>query len=85
MEVSVGTPLAAAFTVNGTVPLVPAGVVTEMKCCPTTAEVASTRVAVTLVLLTADTFETVIPDPLALTVRGDTNPVPVSVTATDEP
>ena len=82
-EVSVGRP--AAFTVNGVVPLVPAVVVTEMLCCPTVADAAITKVAVACVLLTTDTLDTVMPDPLALTVSGATKPVPVSVTGTEKP
>jgi hypothetical protein len=82
--VSVGRPL-AAVTVNGVVPLVPTVVVTETLCCPTPADAAIAKVAVACVLLTTDTFDTVMPDPLALTVSGATKPVPVRVTGTEEP
>ena len=43
------------------------------------------ELAVACVLLTTETFDTVIPDPLLLTVRGATKPVPVRVTGTEEP
>ena len=83
MEVRVGT-LTAAVTAKETLPLVPAAVVTEMFFCPTMAFAAMLNVAVICVLLTTDTFETESPLP-ALTVRGATKPLPVRVTATDEP
>ena len=82
-DVSVGRP--AAITVNGLVPLVPAVVVTETLCCPTPAFAAMLNVAVACVPLTTETFDTVMPDPLALTVRGATKPVPVRLTGTEEP
>ena len=84
IEISVGRVL-AAVTVNGVVPLVPAVVVTEMLCCPVPADAAIANVAVACVLLTTDTFDIVMPDPLALTVRGATKPVPVRVTGTEAP
>ena len=83
IDASVGRP-PVALTVNGAVPLVPAVVVTEILRAPVAAVAAMTRVAVALVVLTTDTFETVMPLP-ALMVRGATKPVPVSVTGTEEP
>ena len=81
--VSVGSP-PTPFTVNAAVPLVPAVVVTEMLRAPVAAVAAIVNIAVALVLLTTDTFETVIPLPL-LTVNGATKPLPVRVTEKDEP
>jgi hypothetical protein len=51
---------------------------------PVAAFAAIANVAVALVLLTTDTFETVMPLPL-LAVRGATKPLPVRVPETDEP
>ena len=57
---------------NGVVPLVPAVVVTETLCTPVAAFAAMLNVAVALVPLTTDTFETEMPFP-PLTVRGARN------------
>ena len=83
MEVRVGG-VTEDVTPKETLPLVPAAVVTEMLCCPTVAFAAMSSVAVALVALTTETFETVMPEP-ALTVRGDVKPFPVRVTGTEEP
>jgi len=83
MEVRVGT-TAAAVTLKETLPLVPPAVVTETLLAPVAAFAAIVSVAVALVLLTTDTFDTVIPLP-TLIVSGATKPVPVRVTGTDEP
>ena len=77
--------LTAAVTSKETLPHVPAAVVTETFCGPTPAFAAMLNVAVACVLLTTETFDTAMPDPLALTVRGATKPVPVRVTGTEEP
>ena len=82
-ELSVGKVL-AGVTVNVAELLVPPAVVTETLEAPSVAPAAIVKVAVALVALTTDTFETVIPLPL-LKVRGATKPVPVRVTGTDEP
>ena len=84
IEVSVGSMFPAGVTLKEAFPLVPADVVTETLYCPTPADRATARSAVTLVLLTIITFDTVIPAP-TLTVRGATKLVPVRVTGTDEP
>ena len=76
---------AAAVTLKATLALVPAAVVTETFCDPRPALAAIVNVAVACVLLTTETFATVMPDPLRLTVRGATKPAPVSVTGTEEP
>src|SRR4051794_27457222 len=83
IEVSVGT-LLAAVTVKPAVLLVPPVVVTETLEAPGVALAAIVSVAVALVPLTTDTFETEMPLPV-FTVRGDTKPVPVRVTGIDEP
>ncbi len=71
-------------TPNDTLPVVPAGVVTETLCCPTVALAAMSSVTVICVLLTTDTFEAVMPLPV-LIVAGDAKPFPVRVTGTEEP
>src|SRR4051794_22691407 len=81
IEESVGSVL-AAVTVNVAELLVPPVVVTETLEPPSVAPAAIVSVAVALVPLTTDTFDTVIPLP-TLTVIGATKPVPVSVTGTD--
>ena len=83
MELSVGT-LTAAVTLKERLPLVPPAVVTETLLPPVAAFAAMLNVAVALVLLTTDTFDTVIPLPL-WTVSGATKPVPVRVTFTAVP
>ena len=83
MELRVGG-LTDDVTPKETLPLVPAAVVTETLCPPVAAFAAIVSVAVALVPLTTDTFDTVIPLPL-LMVRGATKPVPVRVTGTDAP
>ena len=84
IEVRVGTMFPAGVTLKEALPLVPADVVTETLYCPMLADGAIARLAVTLVLLTIITFDTVIPAP-TLTVRGATKLVPARVTETDEP
>jgi hypothetical protein len=84
MELRVGVPT-APVTLKATLLLVPAAVVTETFRCPTPAFAAMLNVAVACVLLTTETFDTVMPVPLALTVRGATKPVPLRVTGTEEP
>lgn len=83
-DVRVGTPV-TAFTVNGVVPLVPALVVTETVWVPTVADAPIVKVAVACVVLTTEAFDTVMPEPLVLMVSGETKPVPVRVTGTEEP
>jgi hypothetical protein len=85
IEVRVGSPVAPAVTLKGTVAVVPAAVVTDTLCCPVAAVEAIARVAVTLLLFTTTTLETVTPAPVTPTVAGDTKPVPVSVIGTDVP
>src|ERR1700693_1922128 len=77
--VSVGTP-GAAFTVKGTVPLVPAEVVTLTLWAPSVALLAMVKVAVMVVLFMTVTPLGVTPVPLTLIVAPETKVVPVSVT-----
>ena len=83
-EVRVGA-FWADVTSKETMPLVRPVVVTEMFCGPTRAVVAMLNVAVACVLLTTETFDIVMPAPLALMVRGAEKAVPVRVTGTEEP
>src|ERR1700693_270018 len=76
---SVGGP-GAAFTVKGTVPLVPVEVLTLTLWAPSGALVAMANVAVMVVLFTTLTPLTVIPLPLRLIVAPETKFVPVRVT-----
>lgn len=82
-DVSVGRVL-AKFTVKTAVLLVPPVVVNERLRAPGAALAAIVNVAVALVLLTTDTFDTVRPLP-PLTVSGATKPLPVRVTEKAEP
>src|SRR6202162_2790119 len=77
--VSVGTP-GAAFTVKGTVPLVPAEVVTLTLWAPSVALLAMVKVAVMVVLFMTVTPLGVTPVPLTLIVAPEPKFVPVRVT-----
>jgi hypothetical protein len=80
IEVRVG--VGGLTTVNGTVPLVPPGVVTLTFLAVSPAVVAIAKVAVTVVLLTAVTPLTVMPKPDTITAVAPVRLVPVRVTGT---